>query len=222
MTQCTSHSSSDGYCVISASQCMDGPVCWDDPNNALPERDEMGCFVTNKSKRIGRQTENAVAAYLAANGWPHAEPRVLYGANDQGDITGTPGICWQVKGGEQAHTATDGNIDTWMSDLQFQVDNANADVGVLVVKRQGYGAQRVHLWWAYMTLHTTTWLGVGPEYEYDELSNYYPRIPLLPPNLPLLPPNLAVTPVRMHLHSAVALVRHAGYGNPIAYRSRIC
>ena len=56
--------------------------------------------MVNKPKQIGTRAETAVARYLAANGFPHAERRTLRGREDAGDITGTPGVCWEVKGGE--------------------------------------------------------------------------------------------------------------------------
>jgi hypothetical protein len=46
-------------------------------------------------KERGRATERIVAQYLAEHGWPYAEP---VGAGRPGsDITGTPGIDWEVK-----------------------------------------------------------------------------------------------------------------------------
>lgn len=152
--------------------------------------------MANKSGRIGRQTENGASGFLTASGaWPHAEPRVLHGANDQGDITGTPGVCWQVKGGEQAHTATDLDIEKWMADLHKQVANAGADVGVLVVKRKGYGNQRAGDWWAYMNQATV--------------------VALCAPEADGLPDWLGAVPLRMHLRDAVDLLRWAGYGTTL-------
>lgn len=156
--------------------------------------------VANKSGRIGRQTENGASGFLVTSGaWPHAEPRVLHGAYDQGDITGTPGVCWQVKGGEQAHTATDLDIEKWMGALLEQTENAEADVGVLVVKRKGYGNQRAGDWWAYMTQATVVRLTNGAKFDNK-----------------LLPDWLGAVPLRMHLRDAVDLLRWAGYGTPFA------
>ncbi len=50
---------------------------------------------TQSRKERGRQSEHIVADYLAGNGWPYAE---AVGAGRPGtDITGTPGIDWEVK-----------------------------------------------------------------------------------------------------------------------------
>jgi hypothetical protein len=46
-------------------------------------------------KARGAETQRAVAAYLAGNGWPYATDA---GAGRSGeDILGTPGLSWEVK-----------------------------------------------------------------------------------------------------------------------------
>ena len=102
----------------------------------------------NKPKAIGTRCETAVARYLQANGFPHAERRALRGHQDAGDITGTPGVAWSVKGGDKARTAHDKLIEKWMADLHQQRIHAAADVGVLVMQRAGHGAARAGNWWA--------------------------------------------------------------------------
>ena len=57
--------------------------------------------MTNRPKAIGTAAETAVVRYLAAHGFPNAERRALHGATDLGDITGTPSLCWEVKGGHR-------------------------------------------------------------------------------------------------------------------------
>lgn len=51
----------------------------------------------SRQSRAGNAFAEKVAAFLREEGFPYAERRVLYGANDRGDLTGTPGITWQVK-----------------------------------------------------------------------------------------------------------------------------
>lgn len=109
--------------------------------------------MTNKPKAIGTAAETAVVRWLNANGWPHAERRALHGAYDRGDITGTPGICWEVKGGKAAHTASDAKVLAWMTDLWAAVDRTHSDVGILVMTRSGIGATRAGAWWAVVDSH---------------------------------------------------------------------
>jgi hypothetical protein len=106
----------------------------------------------SRSKEIGTWTETAVTRVLLRNGFPTAERSALHGAKDQGDITGTP-VCWEVKGGHRAETASDGQVLAWMAELDTECVHKGADVGVLVLKRKGVGAANADRWWAVMWLH---------------------------------------------------------------------
>ncbi|MFE9955857.1 hypothetical protein [Micromonospora sp. NPDC005299] len=152
-----------------------------------------------RPRDIGTKAETAVVRYLVANGYPHAERRSLRGALDAGDITGTPAVCWEVKGGEAAKAASDLTILTWMAELTTEVVNAKAAVGVLVVQRRGVGPSNAGRWWAYMHAFQ---LGA-----------------LVTEVVP--PPGRAVFPVRMLLADAVTLLRAAGYGQPTEPRPAV-
>lgn len=142
-----------------------------------------------RPRDIGTHTESAVARYLTANGFPHCERRSLRGAHDAGDLTGTPGVCWSVKGGTAAKTASDGQVMLWLDDLERQIDAAGAQVGVLVLQRAGIGEGRAGRWWAIMT-----WYRLADVIE----------VPLK-----------THQPVRMHLADVCTLLRAAGYGTPL-------
>jgi hypothetical protein len=102
--------------------------------------------MVNPSKALGTQAETLVTRYLQENGFGTAERRALHGTYDLGDITGTPGICWEVKSGHAAETASDGLINAWLAETEAERKNAKAVVGVLVVKRKGKGSAAD--WWA--------------------------------------------------------------------------
>jgi hypothetical protein len=88
--------------------------------------------VANPSKAKGSSFETELVNYLRTAGWPSAERRALSGNVDKGDVTGTPSICWEAK----AHaTVTDGLIREWIEQTRLERKHANADIGVLVVKR---------------------------------------------------------------------------------------
>jgi hypothetical protein len=111
--------------------------------------------MVNKSGRIGREGENAVAAYLRQTGaFPQAEPRVLYGAHDRGDLTGVGAFAFQVKSGKAAENASQAQIRQWFHDAEEQRENAQAAVAVLVVKRAGYGSKRAGMWRSFVALDT--------------------------------------------------------------------
>lgn len=149
----------------------------------------------SKSKDIGTKAETAVVNVLRANGFPHAERRILHGALDQGDITGTPGVAWEVKGGQQAKNASDLDIELWIGETLAERDNSDSILGVLVVQRGGVGPVNADRWWAYLTL--TTVLGL---HGYDAIDDGSPDVS---------------PPVRLLLRDAIPILRSAGYGDPL-------
>jgi hypothetical protein len=106
--------------------------------------------MANKPAAKGRVAENGLVSYLQASGWPYAERRRLAGALDKGDVTGTPGVCWEAK-------YASGRISwwAWMRETVTEQRNAGAAVGVLVVKPPSVGIVNVHKWYA--AVPTATW-----------------------------------------------------------------
>jgi hypothetical protein len=149
----------------------------------------------NRPKAIGTAAETAVVRYLQANGFPHAERRALRGTADAGDIAGTIGICWSVKGGAAAETASDAVIDTWLDELERQRVHAHANVGVLVCKRRAVGPGNAGAWPAYLDAHALTTL-IDPHGDAPHAEAPAPT-------------------VRLRLADVVALLRWAGYGAPL-------
>ncbi|MFJ2029457.1 hypothetical protein [Streptosporangium sp. NPDC087985] len=140
-----------------------------------------------RPKDIGTAAETAVVKALRAHGFPHAERRALAGTYDLGDITGCPGIVWEVKGGEAAKSASDGQIASWLVETETERVNARADVGVLVVQRRGVGPRNAHRWWAILPASY-----IFPTLSADE-----------------------DFPIRTLLSSACYILRRAGYGQPL-------
>ena len=102
-----------------------------------------------RPKDIGTRAETAVVRYLAAHGWPLAERRALHGTQDLGDITGTPGLVWEVKGGEASQDPSDKQIEAWLTETEVERYHAGATYGILICQRRRKSAG---LWWAW--LHT--------------------------------------------------------------------
>lgn len=153
----------------------------------------------NKPKAIGTKAETAVARYLAANGFPYAEKRRPEGRRDRGDITGCPGVCIEVKGGDAAKNASDLLVTDWLAETETERVNARADIGVLVLQRRGVGPANAGRWWAVM-LHVAVYdLRSGD----DRLAQ--PEVWDL----------VDSTPLRMLLVDAVRLLRAAGYGQTL-------
>lgn len=146
-----------------------------------------------RPKNVGTAAETAVVRYLRTHGWPHAERRSLGGAHDLGDITGTPGVCWEIKSGKTAERASDGLIADWLDETEAERRNAGADIGILVTKRPGYGPNRAASWWAHVDLPTFYCLSQATR---------------------PLPVHLLAQPVRLHLSTLVPLLHTAGYGTP--------
>jgi hypothetical protein len=102
--------------------------------------------MTNKSKQIGTRGETAVVrVFHDAGGFPHAERRPLHGSNDYGDILVCPGVIVEVKWGHHAKQASLADIDKWWGETVRETKNSNAVIGLLVVQRNGIGAERAGL-----------------------------------------------------------------------------
>lgn len=101
--------------------------------------------MVNRPKNKGTAAESAVVDYLSVNGWPHAERRSLKGALDKGDVTGCPGLCFEVKVGDGGL-----RLGSWLVETGIERINAGADFGVLAVKPLGLGRKNVASWFAVM------------------------------------------------------------------------
>ncbi len=101
--------------------------------------------MVNKPRRKGTAAETAVVTYLRDHGWPYAERRSLNGALDKGDVTGCPGLCFEVKA-----AGVSLKMSSWLGETGVEAINATADFGILVVKPPGVGETRVHQWYAIM------------------------------------------------------------------------
>jgi len=146
-----------------------------------------------RPKDKGTDAERAVARFLAVNGFPHAERRASNGSADRGDITGTPGICWEVK--SRKELPGDGTIMAWLDETARERQNAGARYGVLVVRRPGVSGLNANRWWAYLRMDD-----VVDERDPMRQSGAWPLI--------------WDVPVRMLLGHAVWWLRANGYGDP--------
>jgi hypothetical protein len=91
-------------------------------------------LLVSKERAKGTAFETSVVQYLRDTGqFPYAERRVLHGTYDKGDITGTGAIVWECKNHKQLR------LSEWLVETETERVNANADIGILVVKRKGYG-----------------------------------------------------------------------------------
>lgn len=87
----------------------------------------------SREKAKGTSFETAIVNYLK-NWWPMAERRTLHGVLDKGDIAGThPGLVWECKNQKKLE------LSQWLLETEQERINANAELGVLVVKRRMYG-----------------------------------------------------------------------------------
>lgn len=85
----------------------------------------------SKQRAKGTMFETLVANYLRENGFPYAERRALQGVQDKGDLTGMPGLVIECKNHKEM------SFSEWLRETEQERLNADADYGVLVVKRRG-------------------------------------------------------------------------------------
>lgn len=166
----------------------------------------------NKPKKIGTAAESAVTRFLQANGFPHAERRALRGTQDAGDITGIPGLCIEVKGGDAARIASDGQIEIWLADTERERAAAGADIGVLVLQRRGVGPANAGRWWAIVQQWPLYGLYLLADRDITGAPAYTGTEPFTATDTD---PSWMRAPVRMLLADAVKLLRAAGYGQPL-------
>jgi hypothetical protein len=104
-----------------------------------------------RPKDIGTECETAAERYLNTR-FNLVKREQLRGGGDQGDLhlifDERTTVVFQVKGGHAAETASDAQIEAWMSEADEQALRADADVAILVTKRKGKGMANAHLWWA--------------------------------------------------------------------------
>lgn len=148
--------------------------------------------MANPSKSKGTQAETAIVAFLRGNGFAGAERRALAGAFDLGDITGCGPIVVESKAGNAAANASDGQVAKWLAETEVERVNADADYGLLVMKRAGIGPARAGDWWC-----------VLPTWQFLELLGLHVHA------------YSSTHPIRLHLRDAVKLLRLAGYGDQI-------
>jgi hypothetical protein len=163
--------------------------------------------MVNKPKAIGTACETAVVRYLVANGFPGAERPALHGALDEGDITGTPGVAWEVKGGHAAENASDAQIALWLAEAEAERVNRGSDVAALVLKRKGKGAASAGSWPAYLPGSAYVYLATASSNQsWRWAGGPDPAGEFRYANLP---------PIRMALAELATLLRRAGYGDEL-------
>jgi len=97
-------------------------------------------------KAKGTMAETAVVKWLQAEGWSHAERRIMHGGKDKGDILIGRDFVLEVKNHKSYAWAE------WMKETETERFNAAATFGVLIVKPRGVGETRVGEWWACIPL----------------------------------------------------------------------
>lgn len=95
----------------------------------------------SKSKQKGTLAETAVVQFLKQF-WPHIERRALQGKKDTGDIAGMPGSIIEVKNHKNYRIAE------WMEETEQERENAGVPFGILIVKPNRVGTNKVGEWWA--------------------------------------------------------------------------
>jgi hypothetical protein len=160
--------------------------------------------VTKANRDRGVLTERKVANYLRGHGFPNAERAVKTGLKtidrevaDPGDITGTPGLVWQVKALRPLVRA-EREVVPWMRETERQRADANADLGILVVRRDQRPEPE---WFAYLPVADLCGR-IGGAYPAGLVELLHDRDALV------------VIPARLYLGDLVTLLRAQGWGTP--------
>jgi hypothetical protein len=162
--------------------------------------------VTKSDRDRGVVTERKLATFLREHGFPHAERAVKTGVVtrtrtvvDPGDITGTPGLVWQSKA-LRPLTRAENEVPAWMLETEQQRAGANADLGVLVLRRDQRPVEQ--------------WFGFVPLLDLYRLRGVELLEPLHSATADRI---VALTmPARLYLADLVTLLRSCGYGEALA------
>ncbi len=100
--------------------------------------------MVNKPKQKGTAAESAVVSFLRTQGFPYAERLALQGGKDRGDITGVPGIVFEVKAVQEYA------FNQWLGEARVERDNAGADFGMVIAKPRLVGTSKTGQWYALM------------------------------------------------------------------------
>ena len=101
----------------------------------------------SRAKQKGTSAESAfVNDARVQESFPMVERRALSGALDQGDVSGAPGLVFEIKNHKTY------KFPEWLKETEVERVNAKADFGILVVKPNGVGLKSVTDWWAVMTV----------------------------------------------------------------------
>lgn len=84
------------------------------------------------NKQRGTTFETLVVRFLQTVGFPYAERRALHGNLDKGDVTGCGPLVFECKAAKRHE------LSGWLAETEAERVNANADYGILVIKRQGH------------------------------------------------------------------------------------
>jgi hypothetical protein len=152
--------------------------------------------MANPSKNKGTAAETAVVRWARDNGYPGADRQPLRGNRDAGDIDLCPGIVLEVKNHKTAGTGQPAPLVLahWMAQAEFERYNAGAAHCPLVVKRAG--TSDPGRWFAYLKARDVAVLMGAP-------------LNVADPDAPWC----------TSLASLVQLLRHAGFGSPLAEES---
>lgn len=83
------------------------------------------------AKAKGRETENQAVRWLIEHGWVNTERRRLQGCEDQGDISGVPDMCIEVK------SAAAWKPVQWLRETTIETVNARAGLGFCMARPKG-------------------------------------------------------------------------------------
>lgn len=86
----------------------------------------------SKNRSKGTSFETLIARFMKDNGFPMAERRALHGNLDKGDINCGAPLVFECKAAKRHE------LSGWLAETEQERVNAEADFGVLVVKRQGH------------------------------------------------------------------------------------
>lgn len=91
----------------------------------------------NRMKSLGTSHETAIKNWLREHGWPYADRKTQAGSNDLGDLRLSERVPFVIEAKTAKSTTDRASLGTFISELEAEVKNANAEAGAVIFKKRG-------------------------------------------------------------------------------------
>lgn len=93
--------------------------------------------MSNRMKSLGTSHETSIKNWLREHGWPYADRKTQAGSNDLGDLRLSERVPFVIEAKTAKSTTDRASLGTFVSELEAEVKNADAEGGAVIFKKRG-------------------------------------------------------------------------------------